>query len=480
MKNGILFLSLMAFIGPQSAFSAVSVKKMQVRLKARIQDSGLGRSSLGVWVGYKGQKIFSLNGEQKFIPASVSKIMPTAVILSTLTSRYQFETRLMTAAVVKNEVLKGDLYLVGGGDPSFTSENLWILVNDFVREGITQIEGDIIVDDQRFDDVRFDPGREEPSSGELDKPYTAPVGAMSFNWNSVNINVRPTRNGEKAKIMVNPANDYIEVINQTRTVNGRTNSISVERLGLRYTIDGHPKDVIKVKGRIGTRVKEVSAYRNITRPDFWSAACLKAFLKQRGITVTGTIRAGVKPNSARLLTKAVGKRLSHAVSDLMKYSNNYMAEMVTKNLAFLNNRKPKASMQEGLEVIRKFLDKQGIKRENYVLTSPSGLSRENKFRPKDIHEVIAQLHLKLVNFPEYLSSLAIGGVDGTLRNRMKGTAATGRIRAKTGTLRGVIALAGFALRPDGEIISFTFMFNGGGGTGAPRRLFDRMAADLFL
>ena len=471
-------VAFLVFFAAQIAFCEVSVQNLNRRINQIVNQSGVPKSQIGLWVGHKGQKIFSLNGEEKFIPASVSKILPAATTLSKVRSNHKFETYLYIDGTIDSEkTLNGNLYLVGGGDPSFTSEDMWMLVNHFTREGIVRITGDIIVDDERFDETRFDPGRDEDGS-DRDKSYTAPVGAMSFNWNSVNIIVRPGKGSQKSKVFVNPENDYIEIINRANTRSGSGNSLSVTRLGLRFTDQGEPKDTILIQGSIGRNLKEASFYRNITRPDYWAGANLKSFLKQRGINVEGMVKDGVVPRNAKKLVTYEGRPLHGVASDMMKFSNNYLAEMLTKNLAFLNDRKPRATMDEGLEVIRLFLDKKGIKRGDYELTSPSGLSRKNKFRPKDIHNLLEDLRLNMLNFPEYLAAQAVSGTDGTLKNRMQGGSVKGRIRAKTGTLSGVVGLAGYAMRADGEVITFAFLYNGSVGVSRPRRLFDNISTAL--
>ena len=480
MRHIILFCTFALSIIGENASTAVSVEKIKGGVEAQIQGAGIPKAQIGVWIGYKDQKIFSLNGEEKFMPASVSKLLPAAAALDWFSSSHQFETNIAVQGQIENGALRGDLYLVGGGDPSFTSENLWILVNDFVREGVKKIEGDIVVDDRRFDSVRFDPGRDE-NGDDRDKAYTAPVGAMSFNWNSVNVVIRPgDQIGEAVKVFANPSTEYIEIINEARTVRGSGSDIEVIRLGLRFTDEGEARDVIKVKGTYGTQNGELSVFRNITKPDYWSGYNLKSFLKQRGIEVVGKVRLGEKPSAARIVAKAQGLTLSHAIAAMLKVSNNYMAEMVTKNLGASAQSGEPASMEAGLEAIRKFLDRQGVKRADYSLTSPSGLSRRNKFRPKDLHDLLHKLRLTLVNFPEFLAAQSIGGTDGTLAERMKGTVAQGRIRGKTGTISGVVCLAGYAMRPDGEVITFAFMINGDSGTAAARALVDKMALALFL
>jgi D-alanyl-D-alanine carboxypeptidase/D-alanyl-D-alanine-endopeptidase (penicillin-binding protein 4) len=405
------------------------------------------------------------------VPASLSKLITEGAILNTMSPSYKYKTQLMSAAPIKGNALAGDLILKGGGDPSFVSENMWILVNNFTRTGVTSVEGDIIVDDSRFDSVRFSESRE---STRVDRAYDAPVGAMSMNWNSVNVYVRPgASSGEPCIVVADPVNTYIRVKNECRT-GGRGKNFAVERKSEK----GFWGDVITVTGKIGKDQDEAVVYKSISQPDLWSGANLLEFLRHRGISVKGKVKNGVAPKEARTLAFVESKPLSEILADMAKFSNNYVAEMFVKNLAAENGTLP-ATMQAGLAVVQKFLNESGFPKSDIVFTSPSGFTMNNKVSASQLGRYLVTMQSNFSFFPEYVMALPIAGIDGTLRHRMKGTAAERWVRAKTGLLNGVVGLAGYAGGKDGGVLDFAFIFNGPAKKEAQaRNFFDRMAAAL--
>jgi len=150
------------------------------------------------------------------IPASLTKIVTGATVLNDFPLNKKFETTLLGKRSSNPQALEGDLCLKGGGDPSFVSEKMWYLVNEFKRTNITKVLGDLIVDASKFDDEFLNSGRE---SVRVDRAFDAPISAASFNWNSVNIFIRPSdKSGEPAKVFLDPENGYLELENKTKTV----------------------------------------------------------------------------------------------------------------------------------------------------------------------------------------------------------------------------------------------------------------------
>lgn len=434
-----------------------------------IHSFAVSRANLGLVVfnvsESKQAPIFVLNDQESFIPASVTKLATAATVLNKLGPSFKFQTTLWSAGSVKDGVLKGDLILKGGGDAGFVSETMWFLVNEFTRTGITKIEGDILVDDTDFDLTRADPSRDPER---VDRAYDAPVGAMSFNWNSINIFVRPTSVGEPPQVRLDPLNEYYQVDNKAKTVNKSGAALEFSRNG----------NKISVRGTIGISHDEVVAYKNIDDPVDWSGKNLVFFLSQRGITVSGKVKAGKRPEAAKLLAKADSKPVSQHVGDMMKFSNNYVAEMLTKDLAAQAGETP-ASLEGGMKQIRSYLVSHGIEAKNFVLLNPSGLSRKNRMRARDLAQILVIAQKNFPTFAEMLTSLPLAGEDGTLRKRMVGTAAEGWVRAKTGSLSGIVSLAGFAGRKDGSMCAFAFVFNGKAAQAdSVRHLFDQLATVL--
>ena len=443
--------------------------ELKDRLEKVLSKTTIARAQLGLAVFEAGRApqtlAFALNEQKDLIPASVTKLATAAAVLERLGPSFKFQTTLWSSGTVKDGVLNGDLVLKGGGDAGFVSETMWFLVNEFSRRAITRVQGDVIVDESDFDDVRVDASRE---SERVDRAYDAPVGAMSFNWNSLNIFVRPTGVGEPAAVTLDPVAAGAKLDAQTKTVAGAQSTIEVTKTGAK----------VRVRGTIGVDAKEVAVYKNIEDPAAWSGANLIEFLGQRGIKVSGKVTRGRRPDGAKLLAKAESKPVGQHVLDMMKFSNNFVAEMLTKNLAAQAGVTP-ATLAEGMKLIRAQVVAMGVAESRFTLLNPSGLNRKNRIKPIDLALLLISASRNFPWFAEYLTALPLAGLDGTLKKRMKESPAQGWVRAKTGHLNGVTSLAGYAGRKDGSMRAFAFIHNGQADQGdVARRLFDQLAAEL--
>jgi len=438
--------------------------------KSLIKKHHFTESSLGIIVEDEGKNLLDINAERLMTPASLTKIVTGGGILTMIPLNKKFTTNLVSSAEIKGEKLQGTLCLKGGGDPSFVSEKMWYLVNEFTRTGVKLIAGDLIIDATRFDAENFDSGRD---AKRVDRAFDAPISATSFNWNSVNVYVRPGKAGEVAKVFLDPVNDYLILENKTKTVSkSGVKGIEVSRV----TYKG--KDKIIVSGNLSADASELVIYKSITNPEMWTGNHLKEFLLQRDIKFTGEIKQGVCPKEANVLASVQSKNLNEMTSDMLKFSNNFVAEMLVKNLAAEQliaigaGAYKSANMKDGIEFLKKYLDKIGLNRSSYNLENVSGLTRENKFSAKQLSMVLNSIKNDFLIFPEFLSGLPIAGMDGTMKNRLKNED-NKNVRAKTGYLDGVVGLAGFVGRPNQSPLVFVFMFNGNYEMGlAARNLFD--------
>lgn len=452
-----LFNSNLAFGNVEAGFKKI-IKKHHFK-----------ESTLGLYVNADGKGLVDINGAKSMVPASLTKIVTGGAILTKIPLNKKFVTELLSKAAVQGTSLKGALCLKGGGDPSFVSEKMWYLVNEFVRSGIKTVEGDLIVDATRFDSEAFDVGRD---TVRVDRAFDAPISAMSFNWNSVNVFIRPgDAINSPVKVFLDPASDYLELENRTKTVEKsgvKAIEVSRVRLGL--------KDKIIITGSLSKNANEFVVYKSISNPTLWTASHLKEFLRERGITIKGVVKEGECESDSKRMAFVNSKNLNEITSDMLKFSNNYVAEMLVKNLAAETVVK-NASMKDGIESMKSYLDNLGLSRSDYVLENVSGLTRGNRFTAKQLALVLTNIKNDFLIFPEFLSGLPIAGIDGTLKNRLKGE--MNLVRAKTGYLDGVIGLAGYIGRKDKGPLIFVFMFNGGFDQGlAARPLFDDLISEL--
>jgi D-alanyl-D-alanine carboxypeptidase/D-alanyl-D-alanine-endopeptidase (penicillin-binding protein 4) len=469
MKKTLLICLLI----PSLAFglSDQELSNLKQRIEKEITKSGIAKKDLGVYVSKADDSpkvVFDLNGQEAMIPASITKVITAAAVLRALPPGSKLKTQLLSDGQSQGQTLKGSLFLKGGGDPGFVSESLWFLVNAFVRSDIKTIEGDIVVDDSLFDSERFDSSRQKER---VDRAYDAPTGAMSFNWNSVNIFARPTKVGSPAKVYADPENSYIQVKSTVETVKrGRPAQIWLDR------VSTETGDIIHVKGTIGEGEPENVEYSNISKPDLWAGENLKAFLLQRGIQVKGKVRAGTVPKGAQVLAESESKPIEQMLIDMNKFSNNFVAEMLTKNLAVAKGGQ--GSISEGMKALNSYLADLKIPQDQFKLQNPSGLTRNNRLSAFAVWSVLEDMKTRFEYQPELASSFPIAGIDGTLRSRMKRSEAERRVRAKTGFLTGVVSLAGYAGRKDGVVLPFVFIYNGNADEGRVRSLFDRLSIEL--
>ena len=437
-------------------------RRLASQHNVKIDDLGM-RLTMGE--GDDLQVLMDVGSHKAMIPASVTKVATASTVLSHFPAGSKFKTQLLLENKAKDGVVKGPLYLKGGGDPSFVSENMWFLVNAFKRNQIRKIDGDIVVDDTLFDRMRFDTSRQEKR---VDRAYDAPVGAMSFNWNSVNIFVRPGAKGESAEVFVDPENEYVRLINHSQTSSKNENKLIVDR-SEDTKFDG---DVIRVSGSIGKNFPEQAIFKNITQPDLWSGYNLKSFLAQRGIIVNGVIKSGKTPDSATVVAESESKAIEQILADMNKFSNNYVAEMLTKDLGALHHTP--ASLADGMKLINDHLLSLQIDSKEFKLQSPSGLTNENKLSSYALWRILQHLRNDFQVQPEFLTSLPIAGIDGTLKKRMKATSAERWVRAKTGYINNVVSLAGYAGRKDGKVLIFSFIYNGSTDEAKVRSFFDQL------
>jgi len=405
-----------------------------------------------------GQVVYSRNPDDLLNPASNTKLVTAAAGLLRLGPEYRFSTDYLTDKPIQRGRI-GVLYVKGRGDPSVTTERLDGLVSDLWHRGVRSI-GDIVLDDSFFDREEFGPGWEQEPS---DKAWAAGVGALSLNHNAVAIYITPAeRVGSRALVEVEPdAHDYFVIENRVTTVraNGR------RKLRPRTVSEGE-RTRIAVEGRIPLHADSMVMFRRVGDPAFYYGQTLRMLLRQRSIRVSGRVKRGAIPQTAVLIQSYDSPELAEIIHDMNKASSNFIAEMVVKTLGAELKGTP-GSWPKGLEVAEDLLAELGIPRGTYVLKNGSGLNDTNRFTARQIATLLQAVWKRFPVASEFVSSLGIAARDGTMRLRMEGTDAAGRLRAKTGTLERVTALSGYVQSLGGERYVFSVLVNDWAGKSAP-------------
>jgi serine-type D-Ala-D-Ala carboxypeptidase/endopeptidase (penicillin-binding protein 4) len=396
-----------------------------------------------------GRILMEKNPDLPLTPASTLKIVTSLSALATLGPDYRFSTQIFTDHISGGEI--GNLFLKGHGDPHLVTEELFVLVGELVNKGLTEVRGSIVVDDSFFK-----PDKPLDEAEELgNRSYHAPYSALSLNFNSVKIVVIPgTKIGKTARLVSDPFSDYLHLTGHVQTVPGFSNT----KIELSKKLSNNEREHVVVSGSIGVEASPRGKYVNVQNPPLYTGLVFKELLLREGIKVSGNVVAGVTPSNVRLFSEHLSKPLSLIVYWLDKLSNNFMAEQICLAMGAHAHGAP-GTRQKGLDAMGRFLAKSGVPETDFSLADASGLSRSNKISASALVKTLAAGSQDFYFSPEFISSLGIAGVDGTLKEKFTNENTRGRIRAKTGTLRGVNALAGFGAPRNGRPIVFAVIVN---------------------
>ncbi|HYX93282.1 MAG TPA: D-alanyl-D-alanine carboxypeptidase/D-alanyl-D-alanine-endopeptidase [Myxococcaceae bacterium] len=405
-----------------------------------------------------GEIVSSYHADDLLNPASNVKLFTAAAALARLGPNFRFETEFYTGGPGDSGRRK-TLFVRGKGDPSITTERLYAIVCELVHAGVVDVS-DIVIDESWFDLDRAPPGWDQ-TSADLDRSYVAPPGAVSLNWNVATVYVRASdRPGERPVAAVEPTSDYF-ILKTNLSTSKRRRRLSVD------SESAGDKQRITVEGSVGAGAGSWSVSKKIDNPPMYFGQTLKALLVQRGVKVRGKVKLGPVPPQAKLLYVAQSESLDLILKKLNKFSSNFIAEQLIKALA-AEAHGPPGTTAGGIEVVEEFLAREvRIPRGSYVMKNGSGLNDTNRFSAAQINRLLAFMSQQFPAAPEYLSSLGIAGMDGTIRYRFEGSDAVGRLRAKTGTLENVSALSGYVVAVGGEHFAFSMMVNDYPGRAGP-------------
>jgi D-alanyl-D-alanine carboxypeptidase/D-alanyl-D-alanine-endopeptidase (penicillin-binding protein 4) len=448
-----------------------------------------------------GEILYDHNGEKLFVPASNAKLFSTALGLARLGPNYQFTTTVVsTVAPDQSGVVEGDLVLIGGGDPNLSSRVIpynprkafekdpMVPVAELARQifesGIRKVQGNLIGDDSRYVRQSYGDGW---SWQDTNWGYGAPVRALCFNDNQIEILVQPeAAAGRPARLTLRPEVDYYKIENHTRTA--ATRSVAQ---GLELEREPGTRNV-RLWGEISIRSPGRTFSVAVDDPGLYAALALRSELDKLGIAVTGeavsrhswpweqaSLKRGSfppKPVEGQPVASIQSARLAEGVRVINKDSQNLHAEMLLREVGFVMRNV--GSYEAGLEELEDFLREAGLDRQEFEFADASGLSRKDLVSPSGT----VQLLVHMWNSPHresYVESLPVAGEDGTLDWRFARTTARGRIHAKTGTLGHVTALSGYATTEDGRNLAFSIYVNNFSAAGSYiRSLVDRIVVAI--
>jgi D-alanyl-D-alanine carboxypeptidase/D-alanyl-D-alanine-endopeptidase (penicillin-binding protein 4) len=434
-------------------------RELEAALDAIAAGSPMAGARTGVLVTdvETGQVLYAKDADVLLNPASNVKLVTSAAALARLGPEHRFDTELYVDGASAGAPAVKTLYVKGKGDPSLVTERLWAIAGELAHLGLRRI-GDVVVDESYFDGERFGPGFDQESG---DKSYLAPSGAASLNWNTIAVHVAPgERRGAKARVELEPASDLFEVEVRATTVSQRGR----RKLEVSSFPSGARQKIL-VEGRIPLGSRNQVVWRRIDEPALYLGHTLRRLLELRGVKVTGRVRVGEVEKGARLVHVAESESLGEIVRRLNKTSNNFVAEQLLKTLGAEVKGGP-GSWVKGVQAVEELLAELGIPRGAYVMKNGSGLNDANRFSARQLTTVLRAMWSRFPLQPEFVVSLPVAGRDGTIRWRMEGGEAEGRLRAKTGTLESVTSLSGYVQTAARRTLAFSILVNDFAGRAA--------------
>jgi D-alanyl-D-alanine carboxypeptidase/D-alanyl-D-alanine-endopeptidase (penicillin-binding protein 4) len=418
---------------------------------------------------------FAFEADRPRILASNTKLLTTATALGVLGSDFAFETRVMGRGEVSDGVLTGDLAILGGGDPNisgrFYDGDSYSVFRGWARalqaRGIRRVAGDLLLVNGLFLGPNIHP---DWPKDQLSAWYEAPVEALSFNDNCVLVRVWPGRAaGHPARVETVPPLSHFTIQSTARTSSQRSSRLLIGRMA--------ESDTLVVSGTIAAGSGPVDEWVAVRDPTGYFAAALRAAFAEEGIEIGGVDRPAHGPLEGEWkLLAAHQSDLARTLEITNKRSQNFYAESIAKYLGW--KVRGEGSWAAGVGVVGDFLATLGLPAESYQLADGSGLSRANRMTAHAMTSLLDRMYFHPLG-REFVRSLPFSGERGLRwQRRLARPPYAGNVFAKTGTIRGVSTLSGYAKAASGKVYAFSILCNQVRSTADAQKAQDRIVSAI--
>jgi D-alanyl-D-alanine carboxypeptidase/D-alanyl-D-alanine-endopeptidase (penicillin-binding protein 4) len=445
------------------ARGAAGPARLGARIDSILARPELRRAHVGVEVAdaASGRVLYAHDAEKLLVPASNLKLVVTTTAARLLGPAYRWRTTVYGTGPVVDGTLRGDLVLYGRGDPTFSARygasrtaGLEALADSLRARGIRRVSGAVVGDESWFEAEHV---RGDWQGYDLLWWYAAPVGALAFNDNSVDVRIDPGAAGGPARITWEPRTAYVRFGNRTRTVAaGRPQTLDLDR--------GEGPGAIVAYGETPADAGPRTESFAVDDPARYAATVFREVLVARGIAVDAPdVRVVSEPDRSSVATATpLAERLSpplpQVIAPILLRSQNWIAEQLLKTLA--REVSGQGTWDAGLTLERDFLTREvGVDSTAFRLRDASGLSSENLVTPHAFVQILSYVRRTPAQ-AMVRAGLPVSGRAGSLQARLLDL--PGRVAAKTGSIGNVDSLSGYVTLADGREVVFSIMVNGSG------------------
>lgn len=452
---GLLFLYSAL---PASAFS----HELPLTVQQKLQQLAIPETAIGVYVQEigKSQPIMAINADSEMNPASVMKLLTTYAGLELLGPAYTWLTMLYANGNIMDGVLHGDLIIRGYGDPKLDLENFWLLIHRLRQTGLREIKGNLILDHSHYDIPDDDPGGFD---GQPYRTYNVLPEALLVNYRTSTIHLFPQSEKNAVRVVVDPLPESLQVQNNLKLTQGACgnwqNLLTIDALPGK---EDRNNFTVILNGSFSRQCGKQSYMLSLQDSAIYTRDLFKHLWVQQGGLFHGDVMLGRTPQNLPPLKIYQSPPLADIIRGINKFSNNIAARQLYLTLGTgdgaINNAP--ATLARSNAAIRQWLAGKQLNFPELVVENGSGLSRKERISARHMGQLLLAAFNSPV-MPEFISSLPVAAVDGTLKNRFTGTPVKGLAHMKTGALNDVRALAGYMLDKSGRRIIVVFFVNHG-------------------
>ena len=445
-----------------TATTATAAQALPEPVQRQLNQVGIPEHAVGIYAHEIGteQPFLVLNPDAAMNPASVMKLVTTYAGLEILGPAYTWQTVLYAHGKIVDGVLNGDLVIKGYGDPKLDLENFWLLIHRLRHTGLHEITGNLILDHTHYDIPQDDPGAFD---GQPYRTYNVLPEALLINYRSTELRFIPDPEKKSVRVVADPIPDSVVLLNNLKLTDAACNSDWRNALDvdIQPNQDQNGNILIVVNGSFSARCGRQSMLLGLHDSATYTRELFKRLWLQQGGIFNGEVINGRAPDGLTPIKVYHSPPLVEIARGINKFSNNIAARQLYLTIgtegSSHQSRSP-ATLDKSEQALRRWLNSKQLYFPELVVENGSGLSRIERISTRHMGELLLAAFKSPV-MPEFIASMPIAAVDGTMRNRLHGTPVSGLAHMKTGTLNNVRALAGYMLDQSGQRVVVVFFVN---------------------
>ena len=432
VRASVTLFLICLFLLPVSASADSSPLPAGVRSALNVRDVPHDSLSIHIEDVDTGEVVLQWLADEPRNPASTMKLLTTLVALDMLGPAYRWQTDVYALGEISGGRLDGDLLLKGHGDPFLVTERVWQMLRAIRRLGIDEITGDLLIDDSYFDTGDYDPAAFDRRPL---RAYNVAPNALLMNFKVVRYWFEP--NGAEVTVRLDPALDNLRVDNRLRVAKAPCRGY---QRGIAVTTNAD-NDQVTFAGRFPSGCRRYAMDRTVLTHNEFAYGLFKSLWQESGGVFEGGWKNAIASEDDKPLLSFDSLPLADMITSVNKHSNNVMARQLLYTLSAEVLGAP-GTEAGGREVISTWLMDNKLELSKLAVENGAGLSRESRIAAADMAALL-RFAWKQPYMPEYLASMSLTGVDGTLSRRFRNSDLAGKAHLKTGSLDHVTAIAGY-------------------------------------